>query len=189
MSSLDKLKAESVEKEMNTEEVFKAKHANFLEKNSTGLPPISLENYRTNDGYIWVYNIMQMEIMQSKYKELGGVNDLKNIDDWGSSSSMEYNRAVQAMILMHGDELLKKIHDNFYEMVDQVRTIMNTISGIEKSVENDLHIDHTTEGREMILKALAKILASDPKQISEALIPEVRSRVLQLVEDEVRQAA
>lgn len=189
MSSLDKPKVESVEEEMNIEEVFKAKYAKFLEKNKAGLPPISLENYRTNDGYIWVYNIMQMEIMQSKYRELGGVNEKDNIKDWGNSSSMEYNRAVQSMILIHGDELLEKIYNNFYEMVDQVRSIMNTISGIEKSVETDLHIDHTTEGREMILKALAKIVASDPKQISEALIPEVRSRVLQLVEEELRQAA
>ncbi len=157
----------------------------FKERYKEDHPSIDLENYRSEDGYGWVYNLVQAEIMWSKYKSLGGADEMRNIDDWGNSSSLEYDKAMQIMIFLHKDQLLERLNQNFYKLVSQLESIMNNIRDLEATIEMDLHIEHSKRTREHILSALDKVIIDYPQYISNTHHSDIKKRLVQLIEDEI----
>jgi hypothetical protein len=148
--------------------------------------PMGLENYKGGENsYGWVYNLVQTEIVWSKYKNSGGPEEMANIEDWGNSSSLEYDKAMRIMISFHGEHLLQRFYNNFYKLVGQLESIINNIRDLEATIEAEMHFKHTKVVREHILEAIEWVTYAHPQYISNMHMPDIRKRLVLLVEEEL----
>ena len=164
---------------------FSEKYQALKGEKEEALSPMNHENYRTPEGYMWVYNLVQAEIMWLTYKDKGGPDVMENIEDWENSSSLEYNEAMQVMMLIYKDDLLERFHENFYNVITHLERIMNNIRELEATVESDLHIERSRPTREHILSALDNVIVKDPIYISRTQNPEKKKELVHLVEEEL----
>ncbi len=169
---------------------FEERYSKLKNASAAGaIPPIDFENYRKSDGYGWIYNLIQAEIMWARYKDDGGIDEESNTEDWGNSSSLEYDKAMQIMIFLHGDQLLERFHTNFHKLVEQLEMIMKNISALEDAIEEDLQVPHTEETRKRILTALEEVVVDHAEYILNINVPEIKSKLVNLVEEELKKAA